>query len=277
MRSRYRIWLGAAVVAPGLLLGVVRADEPKGLSRLFRFGGSSSQPEKPKDSPAEPLPSAAFQPSSAFGSTGPLPGGPAPAFPASNSAAATPYPAAPPAGPAAAPRITPQPRTSRGFTESDPLVTRVTLGRSDNGQQFAMFLQVFADGTVVDGEGVHRVGRDALKPLVDLIATGEMGRVKGHCGGPSTDYVEQVHVTVFERNLGRLRANSFSYSGNTQGCDHAVRHLQTALDAIQAKISPAMASSAPVESYPATTPAAGSVPPYSAPLGAPPLPLTSTP
>ncbi len=64
-------------------------------------------------------------------------------------------------------------------------------------------------------------------------------RLKGHCGAPSTDFVEQVHMVVYERSLGRLRANAFSFSGNPQGCDHAVRHLQTALDGLQARVEPA--------------------------------------
>ena len=90
-----------------------------------------------------------------------------------------------------------------------------------------MFLQVYADGTVIDSEGVHRARprgdpgrRRALEP-------GDLYRLKGHCGGPSTDFVEQVQMVVYERSLGRLRANAFSFSGNPQGCDHAVRHLQT--------------------------------------------------
>jgi hypothetical protein len=37
--------------------------------------------------------------------------------------------------------------------------------------------------------------------------------------------------------MGRLQAHSFSYSGNPQGCDHAVRHLHTVLEAVQAKLS----------------------------------------
>ena len=41
---------------------------------------------------------------------------------------------------------------------------------------------------------------------------------------------------VYERSLGRLRANAFSYSGNPQGCDHAIRHLHGTLDDLQAKI-----------------------------------------
>ena len=61
---------------------------------------------------------------------------------------------------------------SRPATESDPLLTRVAIGRSDNGSQFGMFLQVFADGTVLDGEGTHHVSRETLRPLVEAIQGG---------------------------------------------------------------------------------------------------------
>ena len=73
-------------------------------------------------------------------------------------------PAVDPARASTGPRLTPKPRVNKPVTEADPLVTRVSLGRSDNGSQFGMFLQVFADGTIIDGEGVHHVGREALKP-----------------------------------------------------------------------------------------------------------------
>jgi hypothetical protein len=100
-----------------------------------------------------------------------------------------------------------------------------------------MFLQIFADGTVIDGEGVHNVGPDILKPVIDALQSGDFARVRGHCGGPATDSLEQVHMIVFERSLGRLRAHSFSYSGNPQGCDHSIRNLHAALETLQTKIS----------------------------------------
>jgi len=116
-------------------------------------------------------------------------------------------------------------------------VTRVSLARSNDGNQFGMFLQVYADGTIIDSDGVHHVSEADLKPVTDALAASELYRLRGHCGSPATDFVEQVHLVVYERSLGRLRANSFSYSGNPQGCDHTVRHLHAALDALQSKIS----------------------------------------
>jgi hypothetical protein len=113
----------------------------------------------------------------------------------------------------------------------------MSLGRSNDGSQFGMFLQVFADGTVIDSEGVHHLRAADLKPIVDTVASGELFRSRGHCGAPSTDFVDYVHMIVYERRLGRLTASSFSYSGNPQGCEHAVRHLHTLLDNVQAKIS----------------------------------------
>ena len=248
MRPGMRTLSGAILVAPTVLLltlgaGRSRGDEPGRLGRLFRFGGgSSSAPAPPKPPRAEPTANP-----SRTGS--PL------LFDAGASAASS----------SPAPRIVPRPRVSRPATEADPLVSRVSLGRSDDGTQFGMFLQVFADGTVIDSEGTHHVDHATLKPLVEAIESTDLTRLKGHCGAPSADFIEQVYVVVYERNLGRLRATSFSYSGNPQGCDHAVRHLHASLEALQAKISrhgtPA-ATSAPVP-----TPAPSSNPATPLPLG----------
>src|SRR5262249_36633287 len=118
-----------------------------------------------------------------------------------------------------------------------PVLTRFALGRSNDGSTFGMFLQVFADGTVVDSEGVHHIRTADLRPIVEAVQSGEGYRIRGHCGAPSTDFIEYVHIVVYERRFGRLQAHSFSYSGNPQGCDHVIRHLHAALETIQAKVS----------------------------------------
>ena len=46
-----------------------------------------------------------------------------------------------------------------------------------------------------------------------------------------------MNVVVYERRLGRLAAHSFSYSGNPQGCDNAIRQLHTTLENLQVKLS----------------------------------------
>ena len=48
------------------------------------------------------------------------------------------------------PRITPRPRVSPAVTSADPLLTRMALGRSNDGTQFGMIFQIFTDGTVID-------------------------------------------------------------------------------------------------------------------------------
>ncbi len=240
----------AAAVAAGLLLsaglGAGRAfgDEPRGFGRLFRGGGSSSSSTT---GPASTVPPSA-------GSTR--------ASQALTDYHGQPALSTPPVGPSggSSPRITPKPRINKPVTEADPLVTRVSLGRSDNGSQFGMFLQVYADGTVIDGEGVHKVGPDALKPVIEAVSSGDLAKLKGHCGGPAGDFIENVQVVVYERSYGRLRATAFSHSGSTQGCDHAVHHLQVVLDALQAKISPAS---------PAGSPATASLAPTSAAIPSP--------
>jgi hypothetical protein len=122
-----------------------------------------------------------------------------------------------------------------------------------------MFLQVYADGTVIDSDGVHHLSPEDMKPLNESLQSGDLYRSRSHCGAPATDFVEQVHIVVYERSLGRLRANAFSYSGNPQGCDHAVRHLHQALDGLQAKLSrqaPIPATSTTTSS-PTTIPSTG--------------------
>jgi hypothetical protein len=113
----------------------------------------------------------------------------------------------------------------------------MALGRSNDGSQFGMFLQVFADGTVIDSEGVHHLRAADLRPIVEMVQAGDLYRVRGHCGAPATDFIEYVHVVVYERRFGRLTAHSFSYSGNTQGCDQAIQHLHTTIESLQVKLS----------------------------------------
>ena len=90
------------------------------------------------------------------------------------------------------------------MTNADPLLTRLALGRSNDGSQFGMFLQIFTDGTVIDSEGVHHLRAADLKPIMDLVQSGDLTRTRGHCGAPATDFIEYVNVVVYERRLGRL-------------------------------------------------------------------------
>jgi len=216
-----KAWRGAALVAPGLLIVALapqpgRGEEPGLFGRLFRFGGGGGSSPS---TPASPAPE--HQPSASPESVIP---------PLSTST-----PTAPTNAPT--PRLIPQPRVSRALTESDPIVTQFSLIHSNEGRPFGTFLQVFADGTVLNSEGVHHVAPADLKPVVDSLQMGDLYRLKGLCGGPATDYIQQVHVIVYERYLGRLRANAFSYSGNPEGCSQAVRHLHAALEGLQAKLS----------------------------------------
>jgi hypothetical protein len=107
-----------------------------------------------------------------------------------------------------------------------------------------MILQVFADGTVIDSEGIHHLSGTDLRPLAEAIQNGDLARIRGHCGTPSNDFIEYVHIVVFERRMGRLQAHSFSYAGNPQGCDNGIRYLHTALENIQAKLSKQSAATA---------------------------------
>lgn len=254
MRRDSRKTLGlAALLAAGLFnSGTVPtkalADDPppSRLGRLFRMGSPNSPAAKPP-APRSITPDLLGPPNDVGAPASPSPTVPPPTIPPVSSS--TP--------PSAGQRIVPQPRVSRAATESDPILTRVSIGRSDNGTQFGMFLQVFADGTVLDGEGTHHVGREAMRPLVEAIQSTDAYRLKGHCGGPPTDFTEQVHVVVYERALGKLRANAFSYSGNPQGCEPGIKTLQTAIDAFQAKLAGTSPAATASPAPPASVPTSG--------------------
>jgi hypothetical protein len=214
-------------------------DDTGILGRLFRFGGSSSD-SSPSSTTSAPSQTGALpygRPggnSASPNSSNPF--APAPMVSNFNGLPQTPV-TTPPVADGSSARLAPRPRTTQAVTTADPLVTRVALGRSNDGSQFGMFLQVFADGTVIDSEGVHHVRAAELRPIIEAVQSGELSRLRGHCGAPSTDFIEYVHIVVYERRFGRLMANSFSYSGNPQGCDHAIRHIHTALESLQSKLS----------------------------------------
>ncbi len=240
MHLRMSQVLEAALVATSLLvvtpgLASARADDDGFLSRLFRGGSSSSSNGS----------SSASRSASGASGSGTSAGNGQPASPygpitGSNFGGLTsqgPVTTPPVGGSAPGQRLSPRPRVSTAVTNADPLLTRLALGRSDDGTQFGMFMQIFTDGTVIDSEGVHHLRPADLKPILDLVQSGDLTRTHGHCGSPATDFVEYVHVVVYERRLGRLMAHSLSYSGNTQGCDHAIRHLHTTLESLQMKLS----------------------------------------
>jgi len=156
------------------------------------------------------------------------------------------------------PRLAPKPRVSAAVTNADPVLTRFALGRSNDGSQFAMSLQIFSDGTVIDAEGVHRLRAQDLRPIFEAVQSGDLYRLRGHCGASATDFVEYVHIIVYERRMGRLMAHAFSYSGNPQGCDHAIRHLHAALENLQVKLSRQPAMNKPATSAPAPASIGGS-------------------
>ena len=232
--------LSLAILATGMTPSW--GDDTGIFGRLFRLGGGSND-SSPSTATGTPNQSGSLPYGRASGSAVSslprnlvTPPASEPTNSNSNGLPQTPV-TTPPVAEGPSQRLAPKPRVSPAVTSADPVLTRFALGRSNDGSQFGMFLQVFADGTVVDSEGVHRVRAADLRPIVETVQSGELYRIKGHCGAPSTDFIEYVHVVIYERRLGRLNAHAFSYTGNTQGCDHAVRHLHTVLENLQAKIS----------------------------------------
>jgi hypothetical protein len=225
-----------------LAAGLTRAkgDDTGLLGRLFRLGAGSSDSSANSARPNQSAPLPYGRDPASTGSAVPPAAAsslaPAPMISNFNGLPQAPV-STPPVADGPAQRVAPKPRTSPVVTTADPLLTRMALGRSNDGSQFGMFLQVFVDGTVIDSEGIHHIRPADLRPIVDAVQSGDLYRVRGHCGAPSTDFIEYVHVVIYERRLGRLSAHSFSYSGSTQGCDQSIRHLHTVLENLQAKIS----------------------------------------
>ncbi len=249
-RTRLGVWIAPGILGLALLPVSAWGDDNGFFGRLFRLGGnnqsgSSANPGQPKSPRSSPAPQPGTY-ESAFGDTGS--GG---AFiPPANRSPRLPNPT-PAVGPISSegpstpdagggdsqPRLSPRARVAPAVTSADPLLTRMALGKSNDGMQFGMFLQIFADGTVIDSEGVHRLSPSDIRPIAEAIQSGEIARLRGHCGTPSQDFIEYVHLVVYERRMGRLQAFSFSYGGNPQGCEAGIRHLHAVLESVQAKIS----------------------------------------
>lgn len=230
--------LGVAALAFGP--GTGRADEPGIFGRIFRGGGGTptARANTPTTGgaglPYGRTPSTAFPSDSVSRLDGGA--GAGPAYGAVSDPVVTPQPDNS-ADSGALPRLTPKSRVNRPITNAEPVLTRFALGRSNDGSQFGMFLEIFADGTVLDSEGVHHLRPADLKPVMEAIQGSDFSRIRGHSGAPPTDFIDHVQIIVFDRRLGRLTAHPFSYSGNPQGVDHAVRHLHTALEGLQLKLS----------------------------------------
>lgn len=281
--------LGTFFLGLGLFQGVAgpgpaRGDDTGFLGRIFRFGGPPPQAGSgPGGSRGTPPPYA--RDAGTPGEPGAPSGFSAPGAHALPTFGGLPETPESSSGTAPAMRLAPKPRVSPAVTAADPVLTRCALGRSNDGSSFGMFLQVFADGTVIDSEGVHRLRPTELKPILDVVQSGELSRLRGHCGAPSTDFIDYAHIIVYERRFGRLAAHSFSYSGNPQGCDHAIRHLHTAVENLQAKLSRqpmiagpgATAAPGPVGTSPFLPPASSPYPLNPAPGVAPGLSPASSP
>lgn len=261
IRTLSKLHISAGVLAAVLGPGVVRADEPGLLGRFFRGGGAPA-PAKPSSpaSNASGVPYGRSTPTTPTSAPTPTPIGsnfdgvpaPTPAFGTVGTEVATPQPD--PAAEASMPKLTPRSRVNRPITNAEPVLTRFSLGRSNDGSQFAMFLEIFADGTVLDSEGVHHLRPADIRPVLEAVQGADFSKIRGHSGAPPTDFIDHVQVIVFDRRLGRLTAHPFSYSGNPQGCDAAIRHLHSALEGLQVKLSrppqPAVSASAPAAATP---------------------------
>lgn len=219
---------------------LVADDEPRGfgLSRLFRIGGSRPSakpaPKPPRqvhddEDDLDPREITRVPADRSFRTGETVTGDSASTF--------QPAVTSPGFGESASSRITARPKYVGPVTEADPVLTRVGIARADGGNSFALFLQVYADGTVIDTEGVHRLPLSEIKSILSVIRGHDFSRIRGHCGQPSADFIENVQMVVYDRAMGRLRAHAFSYAGDPNGCDASVAHLHKAVDELIMKMA----------------------------------------
>ncbi len=225
----------AMAFSTGSLIELKAEDDARvglGLSRFFRFGAAKTESKPAHDHNHDqnrPADIARLPSDRNFKSSQDLPASPATPF--------SPAVTSPGFGETSTNRVNARPRHNGPVTEADPILTRVGLGRSDSGSSFALFIQIYADGTVIDSEGVHRLPVSQIKQILAVIRGHDFSKVHGHCGQPSADFIENVQMVVYDRSMGRLRAHAFSYAGNPEGCDSSVGHLHKALDDLVMQIS----------------------------------------
>lgn len=242
MRHQTCRWaIAVALVAAWAAPTISHADGPGLFGRIFkkRDARNNSPAPRPNVLPpmTRPAPGAAGA-GAAGGANDPAPGSDSP-LPFTNNA--NPAPVAPNDAPGGRPREATA-AASRPITEADPLLTRVSLIRGDRGQHFGVFLQIYMDGTVVDSQGVHRLSKGDLAPIVQAIQACDVTQRQPHCGGQSSDYLEAVQFVVYDRSGNKLRAHAFSCSGDFRGCDQGLQRLQVVLDELMAKLSGAPAA-----------------------------------
>ena len=181
LKTSSRVLLVPGLLTLALAPGSVLGDDTGFLGRIFRLGGNSSA--SPPGGSGRAAASSDRSATLPYGPTGASAGpvsqpaaNPRPSGPGSSGAPFADGPSTPdvPGDLSSQPRVSPRPRTSSAVTSADPLLTRMALGRSNDGSQFGMFLQIFADGTVIDSDGVHKLGAADLRPIAELIQGGEL-------------------------------------------------------------------------------------------------------
>jgi hypothetical protein len=135
---------------------------------------------------------------------------------------------------------------------ADPLLSRFAIGRASDGQTFGLFMHIFADGTVMDSNGLHHSDPAAFERLKDTLRETPLEQLERHTEGTASDYLEVVYLVAYQRAGTKLRAVPLSHAGNTSTAPPSLQRLHAALEAFQAHISspvpgtPAAAMSAPV-------------------------------
>lgn len=133
----------------------------------------------------------------------------------------------PPGGqPAAVPPASLVPAPANG----DPLVTRLAVGRATDGSTFGLFLQVYADGTVMDSAGLHHADPARLGAVRDALAALPLDGLDHHYPGPAAGDLEVIQLIVYRRSKGKIQAVPVSYSGEPSGAPEEVRRLNEALE-----------------------------------------------
>lgn len=116
---------------------------------------------------------------------------------------------------------------------ADPLVSRFAVGRATDGSTFGVFLHLYADGTVMDSSGLHHSDPGQLEILRGVLEDLPLDELDHHYPGAAAGDLEVIQMIVYQRSKGRIRAVSFSYSGDPGDAPPAIRRLHSALESFQ--------------------------------------------
>ncbi|ADV63155.1 hypothetical protein Isop_2584 [Isosphaera pallida ATCC 43644] len=142
-------------------------------------------------------------------------------------------PAMPPGQPI---QPTPNPALVRVVNEPfEPLLTRVTLIRTPDGNSFGVSMHLFTNGWIIDGQGPHRL---TPEEFARIRAAARAVKGQSHRGtSPGGVLTQQSHYVVFEKTRHQTYALPFVISGDLSNAPTELRQLHEALDELAIRLA----------------------------------------